>query len=83
MLTKNDYLCEWTLDLNPILKIVQQTQFALHLKKDLYENRKDTCFQGKKLDFEYDNTFWLSTESKGKEIKVRLDLRILPKKAAE
>lgn len=80
----NDYICEWTLDLEELLKNVRLTQQQVHLNKQYY-----SAYLQKKmpkdvtLDFQSDDSFFLTTYKDGKPIKIRIDLRIMPKNIAE
>ena len=83
MLTRNEYICEWTIDLIQCLKIVQLTQKSIHLKKTFYEKQKEKYFKNIELEFLDEDSFWLTVKRDGKDIKIRLDLRLLPKFEAE
>ena len=76
----NDYICEWTLDLDEIFKNVRLTQQPVVLNKKYYDAfLKKKMSTGTKLEFRSDDDgFYLFTEKDGKEIVLRIDLRIFP-----
>lgn len=79
LLKSNDYICEWVFDLTEILKVVRQTQQSVQLTKKYFNSILKERMRGAYLEFEEDDSFWLTTMGKNdEEIKVRLDIRILP-----
>ena len=80
LFSQNDYLCEWTLDLDELFKNVRLTQQPVTLNKKYYDNfLKKKLPADFRIEFKDDDTFLLSTPDKdGKPIKLRLDLRIYP-----
>jgi len=75
----NDYICEWTLDLDEIFKNVRQTQQSCILSKQYYNAfLKKKMPVGTSLEFREDDSFILTTYKDGKDIKLRIDLRIVP-----
>ena len=75
----NDYLCEWTLDLDEVFKNVRLTQQPVILSKQYYNAfLKKKMPAGTSLEFREDDTFILTTYKDGKDIKLRIDLRIVP-----
>lgn len=78
----NDYICEWTLDLDEVFKNVRLTQQPVTLNDKYYD-----AFLAKKMppgvNIKFskekgDDTFTLVTYKDGKAIELRLDLRIMP-----
>lgn len=83
---KNDYICEWTLDLKPIFERIRQNQQGVkmtetYFKANNFESKMEN--NGTTLKFRDDDTFYLITKREGKEVSVRVDLRILPGKDAK
>ena len=75
----NDYLCEWTLDLDEVFKNVRLTQQSVILSKQYYNAfLKKKMPAGSSLEFREDDSFVLTTYKDGKDIKLRIDLRIVP-----
>ena len=76
----NDYLCEWTLDLDEIFKNVRLTQQQVILSKQYYNAflKKKMPPNTSPLEFRQDDSFILTTYKDGKDIKLRIDLRIVP-----
>jgi hypothetical protein len=78
LLKKNDYICEWVLDISHLLQQVRETQQPIQLTQKYYQ----TVLKEKmrvKLEFTDDDSFWISVKGKdNKEIKLRLDVRIFP-----
>lgn len=75
----NDYLCEWTLDLDEVFKNVRLTQQQVILNKAYYDAfLKKKMPVGTSLEFRDDDSFFLTTYKEGKPIKLRIDLRIMP-----
>jgi len=75
----NDYICEWTLDLEHIFKQVRLTQQQVILNKKYYDAfLKKKMPPGVTLEFQSDESFLLKTVKDGKDITVRIDLRIMP-----
>lgn len=80
---KNDYICEWTLDLEELFKNVRLTQERVHLTKAYYNAfLKKKMPPGVKLEFREDDSFSLTCMKDGKQISIRLDLRIVPHELA-
>ena len=76
----NDYICEWTLDLDEIFKNVRLTQQQVTLSKQYYDAfLKKKMPPGTTLKFRDDDSFILTTYKDGKPIELRIDLRVLPK----
>lgn len=81
--SSNDYICEWTLDLKPLFDNVRLTQQSMQLNKKLYDAiLKKKMPKGTEIEFRDDDTFFLGTAKDGTMIKIRLDLRIVPKENA-
>ena len=81
---KNDYICEWTLDLKPLFDNARLTQQPIQLTKNYYNAfLKEKMPKGCHIDFRDDDTFFLGTAKDGKLIKIRLDLRIIPGEQAK
>jgi hypothetical protein len=78
----NDYICEWTLDLDEVFKNVRLTQQQVILNQKFYDAfLAKKMPEGTSLEFrDSDDSFLLTTYGKEdqKEIKLRIDLRILP-----
>ena len=75
----NDYICEWTLDLDECFKNVRLTQQQVILNKQYYNAfLKKKMPPGTSLEFRDDDSFTLTTYKDGKKIQIRIDLRILP-----
>lgn len=75
----NDYICEWTIDLDEIFKNVRLTQQQVILSKQYYNAfLKKKMPAGTTLEFREDDSFILTTYKDGKDIKLRIDLRIVP-----
>ena len=80
---KNDYICEWTLDLEELFRNVRLTQERVHLTKAYYDAfLKKKMPAGVKLEFREDDSFSLTCMKDGKQISIRLDLRIVPNELA-
>ena len=80
----NDYICEWTLDLDAIFKNVRLTQHQVILNESYYNAYlKKKMPPGTSLEFNNKDNFTLTAYKDGKPIKIRLDLRILPIAEAE
>ena len=80
----NDYICEWTLDLDEMFKNVRLTQQQVILNKTYYNAfLKKKMPPGTSLEFRDDDSFILTTYKDGKPIKIRLDLRIVPEVLAK
>ena len=83
---KNDYICEWTLDLKPIFERIRQNQQGVKMTKEYF---KANAFEqkmennGTTIKFRDDDTFYLVCKREGKDVEVRIDLRILPGAAAK
>jgi len=55
------------------------TQKSTHVNKKFYNSYfKGKLPKGVTLEFEEDDTFWLTTEKDGQKIKCRFDLRLFP-----
>lgn len=80
----NDYICEWTLDLEEVFRNVRLTQKKVILNQTYYDaflkKRMPVDF---KIEFGSEDSFILTTYKDDKEIKIRLDLRIMPKEVAD
>ena len=76
----NDYICEWTLDLDEMFKNVRLTQQPVVMNKKYYDAfLKKKMPPGTKIEFRSDDdSFYLFTMKDGKEITLRIDLRIFP-----
>lgn len=80
----NDYICEWTLDLDEIFKNVRLTQHQVILSKTYYNAYlKQKMPPGTTLEFTSEDTFMLTTYKDGKPIKLRIDLRVMPLEVAK
>jgi len=80
----NDYICEWTLDLEALFKNVRLTQQPITLNKTYYDAfLKKKMPPGTSLEFRDDDSFTLTSYKDGKPIKIRIDLRIMPAIQAE
>ena len=82
----NDYICEWTLDLEDVFKNVRLTQQQVILNKSYYNaflKKKMVLPPGTNIEFRDDDTFVLTTYKDDKAISVRLDLRIVPEALAK
>ena len=80
----NDYICEWTLDLEALFKNVRLTQQQVILNKTYYDAfLKKKMPPGTSLEFRDDDSFCLTTYKDGKPIKIRIDLRIMPAHVAK
>lgn len=81
---KNDYICEWTLDLEPIFANVRLTQKPAHLNKAYYDSFfRHKLPAGVKLEFDEESAFWMTCVKDGKKIKCKFDLRIFPGEQAK
>lgn len=66
LFSSNDYICEWTLDLTEIFANVRMTQKSTHVNKKFYNSYfKDKLPSDVRLEFEEDDTFWLTTIKDG------------------
>ncbi len=80
----NDYICEWTLDLDEVFKNVRLTQQQVILGKSYYDAfLKKKMPPGTSLKFRDDDSFILTTYKDGKPIELRIDLRVMPKEVAK
>ena len=81
----NDYICEWTLDLDEVFKNVRLTQQQVVLNKKYYDAfLQKKMPPGTSLEFrDSDDSFVLTTQKNGKDIQIRIDLRIVPVKIAK
>ena len=79
LLKSNDYICEWVFDLTEMLNVVRLTQQPMQLNKKYFNAHLRKKMPNTQLEFDEDDAFWVTTiGSKGEEIKVKLDIRILP-----
>lgn len=78
----NDYICEWVVDLDKLFNCVRQSQqpgyynrsFKTLLEAGMKPEEKN------KYQFNDDETIWVTTTGpKGEEIKIKLDISIMPK----
>ena len=83
LLSKQKPVCEWRIDLKPVLEIVQLTQQNIHFNKQFRDLNKKNLGTGMHCTFIDENTFELHTEKEGRKMRIRLDLRILPKTVAD
>ena len=78
----NDYICEFKLDLFPLVMDVRLTQKTMHLSRKYYESYFKSTIDQTKIDIEFfdDDSFWLSIKraEDSKPIRLRLDIRVLP-----
>lgn len=77
----NDYICEWTLDLDAVFKNVRLTQQQVTLNKAYYNaflKKKLKLDNDKAIEFRDDDTMVLTTYKDGKAITIRIDLRVMP-----
>ena len=80
LFSANDYLCEWTFDLDELFKNVRMTQQPATLNKNYYDAfLKQKMPKNFMIEFKDDDSFVLTTNKDGKAVKIRLDLRIFPK----
>lgn len=62
LFTKNEYICEWTIDLLQVLDLVHNLSTQINVTSKFFD--KDNCvkyFGETTLEFEKDDTFWLTT----------------------
>jgi len=80
----NDYICEWTIDLDEVFKNVRLTQQQVILSKTYYNAfLKKKMPAGTTLEFTSEDTFKLTTIRDDKKIQISLDLRIMPLEVAK
>ena len=75
---KNDYLAEWTIDLHKLLNLVRLSQQPIGVTKKFYEQNPKYFPEGLEIEFEKDDSFWLTIRKDGKPVKLRLDIQIMP-----
>jgi hypothetical protein len=82
----NDFLCEFQMNLELLLKDCRLTQKPIHLNKKYYNSYfKDAHKRNKSvppptIQYEDEDSFWLSVkrDADSKPIKVRIDVRMIP-----
>jgi hypothetical protein len=87
LFTKNDYICEWVIDLKEAFEFVNMTQMMVHVNEKYLAGAPDNdAFRSKSIEFLKDgsNCFVVETNGPdGSKPKIRLDLRILPDEFAK
>lgn len=82
MFKSNDFLCEFILDLDLLLRDCRLTQKPIHLSKKYYNSYFREAYKHPELElqFEDEDSFWLSIRrhENEKPIRIRIDVRILP-----
>jgi hypothetical protein len=88
LFSKNDYICEWVIDLERMFYNVRHAQTPVTLNKDYFNSLIKPYMKDKEeiLKFEFidgEDAFWVKTYVEGKdgdktEVKIKLDIRILP-----
>ena len=77
----NDFICEFELDLALIVKDCRATQKPIHLSRKYYSSYFKGASKSKlDIEFETEDSFWLSIKrtNESKPIRLLLDLRVLP-----
>ncbi len=82
LFTKNDYICEWIVDLKEAFNFVNLTQMMVHVNEKYLAGSPDNDpFRSKNIEFLKDGSGCFVVETNGpngSKPKIRLDLRILP-----